>query len=136
MCDELRNMINDLFSRTCCGKVGITGDGDICIELPSPNGDVFAMVATAHLTHYECSFPGGIRRGVHFDIHNPEVFSIHDEVEALVTIPEKLATIFSDLSPEIFEGIKQLIHEHWREPSDAAAFVLDLITSNGGESWD
>jgi len=136
MVQKLRDMVDNL-AGLANGSVGITKDGIICIELPAPNGDVFAMACRAYPTSYECSFPGGVRNGVEFDIDNPEVFSVYDEVDALVKIPEELSKLFPDLSYEIIEGIKTAIHDNWRKPEWAQDFVRETILQNSEDlPWD
>ena len=118
------------------GTIGITEDGILCIELPAPGRNVFAMTAIPNQYGYECSFPGGVRNGVQFDINNPETFTICDEVDALVNIPGELLKLFPDLDDSILESIKEGIHDHWREPGDVEDFVRELILTRKDESWD
>ena len=120
------------------GRIGVTESGTICVELPAPDMNTFAMSLIPYQAFYECTLPGGIRNGVRFEIDNPEIFTICDEVDALVTIPEKLLELFPDLPASIIETIKEAIHDNWREPSDAQEFVRDEIIAKHtrDESWD
>ena len=135
MCEEfIEKLMQQLMNLH--GRFGITEQGVMRIELPSPDTNVFAMTAVAHSDRYECSFPGGLRKGISFDIHNPETFSVYDEVDALVSIPEKLLEIFPDTSAHIVEGIKDTIHDHWRDPADVQEFIRNLVLNEENKSWD
>jgi hypothetical protein len=142
MCEESDKIIRDMMEALCnammpSGTLSITEYGTLCIELPAPDRNVFAMNVIVHSDSYECSFPGGINNGVRFEIDNPDTFIVHDEVDALVTIPEKLLEIFPRLSSDILESLKEGIHHHWREPGDVRDFVIETLHKKAEDnSWD